>query len=173
MNQWVHAYDARIHSILAAPCASAKAAAVSAHHQLLSNCLAVRSGRGKHCHILRRLQDAAGLKAPPSPPVDPAPMPARPMTSAAPADPSHDYELAVQVNSQVQSGSSSRAANCLDSIPQAEVTSQFMQEMHNLHSHSAPSSHIAVKASLFNLTEEDLDAVIENLGVRKTPGLTG
>jgi hypothetical protein len=51
--------------------------------------------------------------------------------------------------------------------------SQVMQEMHNLHPYSAPPTHIAVEAPPLNLTEEDFDAVLENLGVGKAPGLTG
>jgi hypothetical protein len=48
-----------------------------------------------------------------------------------------------------------------------------MQEMHNLHLYGAPPPHITVEAPLLNLTQEESDAVIENLGVGKAPGLIG
>jgi hypothetical protein len=52
-------------------------------------------------------------------------------------------------------------------------STHVMQEMHNLHPYSAPPPHIATEAPPLNLTEEDFDAVLDNLGVGKAPGLTG
>jgi hypothetical protein len=155
-----------------APSASAQAAAVRALLQLPSNCLTVRGGRGKHRRILRRLKDAAEQDDPLPVLDDQSPRPPR-RAVAAPADPSRVYNLAARVHSQVQSGNISGVANCLDSLPLAEVAPQVMQEMHNLHPYSAPPPHIAIEAPTLNLTEEDFDAVLDNLGVGKAPGLTG
>jgi hypothetical protein len=92
---------------------------------------------------------------------------------SAPTDPSRDYKLAARVHSQVPSGNISRAIDCLELLPLAEVAQCVLQEMHNLLPYGAPPPHIAVEAPPLSRTEEEFDAVLENLGVGKAPGLTG